>query len=228
MTTEATIIDQCHRLAKAVAPELGPFYIFGSVPPDVPRPEHSTGWANARQTCPLLKRFLLERGEWRGPAAQIVLDLERSDLEPLALFCHELAHCLPSATVADVETSDRAIQIATGWQELAARVSYETLTEFESHGDCTPWAGDHGDRFLRVLLHVVDRAYRAGFSFPLCEIAAGARYGLSAISAYSRALGDEPERLRNLTFAEIETVPAPEEFRALWTADMARYLGSSI
>ena len=52
----------------------------------------------------------------------------------------------------------------------------------------------------------------------------GRTYGISPIHRYEAALGDEPERLADATFAEIRETPAPKPFRDLWNADVSRWI----
>ena len=58
--------------------------------------------------------------------------------------------------------------------------------------------------------------------FRLARIADTSLYGLSPISDYEAALGDEAERLADQSFTQILTAPAPAPFTELFANDRAR------
>ncbi|MCE9547386.1 MAG: hypothetical protein K8T25_18095 [Planctomycetia bacterium] len=216
-----TIIAECHRLAAAVAPELPTLYILGAPPDGMPAPSHSTAWATPQHVEPFTKAHLESRGAWRGPAPAIVLQLDRllrECIDPLATFAHELTHCLPARPIAEPESSAAAVRNGQRYSILWAELPADRFADGPE-----PWHSDHGDRFIRIFIHVCHRAWEHDFKFLAGGCAAGERYGLSHLLKYAAALDDEPQRLMGSTFAEIEATPVPQAFADLWAADVARY-----
>src|SRR5690606_581703 len=83
-----------------------------------------------------------------------------------------------------------------------------------------PGGDGHGLEFTRYAIHLAARACHAGRAIDLPSLrAAGPAYGMSNVRAYHQALGDEPDRLREKTFADIAATEPPKEFAALWRHD---------
>jgi len=87
-----------------------------------------------------------------------------------------------------------------------------------------PWF-DHADDFIRIMLHIGHRSTRAdwmGRMFPWNVMAAGPMYGLSDISEYIVALGDEPQRCEGMTLTDVARTPIPAVFGAFFRWDTSR------
>lgn len=78
--------------------------------------------------------------------------------------------------------------------------------------------------FIRVCSHLAYRAQQMEVGWlDSPALAAGETYSLSPFSAYVAALGDEPERMRDASFADIRATAPPPEFQELWQRDVATF-----
>ena len=78
--------------------------------------------------------------------------------------------------------------------------------------------------FIRVCSHLAYRAQQMEVGWlDSPALAAGENYALSPFSAYVAALGDEPERMRKASFADIRGTAPPPEFQELWQRDVASF-----
>jgi hypothetical protein len=202
------------KFALLIAPELGqaPLYIL-DLPESYPRPAGCDAFATHVLDFSL-RDELLRRGEWTGPGAAIVFCRPApSAADALALTVHEVGHLVPHvAPPVDREPS---------LDELVAERQLLTRLAEPDTGPpiLAPWGLVHGLDFIRAALHLADRGWRRGYTFPGHSLAAGEPYGLSPLAAYAIALADEPYRLAGATFAEIEAIEPPAAFSALWAKD---------
>ncbi|MFO0790465.1 MAG: hypothetical protein U0805_13505 [Pirellulales bacterium] len=162
-----------------------------------------------------LREHLRSRGRWPGyyPGAIVFIDVPEDREELYGLGIHELAHQTPAWRWADIEPTeaDRALQ--------ALALLVWSGTNPDPLLQPAPWLG-HGADFIRRTLHLIARAAAKGVEVSLPAVGvAGAQYGLSGLWKYRRALGGEPARLAGCSFAEIENIPAPPEFIAVFEAD---------
>lgn len=202
-------LESLRRLAHVVATELDQA--------DLRVLRHRDGWpeiTDATAYCVqghhlAIRDHLRSVGTWRGvwPACVVFID------EPtVGILLHEIAHLLP-AVAAKPDTLGEATP------KLAA-LQAATVAAINSVGR-VPWHG-HGPDFIRRFLHLMYRARLAGAQVLLDDLHIGGWfYDLSPARSYRDALGDEPERLRGLSFAEIEAEPPPPEFLRLVEFDEA-------
>ena len=87
-----------------------------------------------------------------------------------------------------------------------------------------PWFG-HESAFIRIALHLDYCAAAAGMFLFRGVLCAGRRYGLSHVSLYTDAPGNEPKRLIDRPICEIIHQTPPVAFTLLWNADVQRYGG---
>jgi hypothetical protein len=165
---------------------------------------------------------------WRGRGPCMVIndtDLFYGHPDPLDIestFCgialHELAHVLmrpaPFKPRPDAEPAKIVFESLVVGHSVTIEPSVDTQVE--------PFAG-HEAGFIRVALHLRHRADRAGVLVPMFYYCAGTPYGLSHPNRYRKALGNEPDRLADLSIREIIATPYPKAFWRLWTADVARW-----
>jgi len=222
------LITDAYRMAATIAPELStqPLYIIEQ-PTDFPVP-----WAQgyiSRPTPLAIRDRLKAAGEWKGQGPCIVVVPEEITKETYdahfssrrifnRVIVHELAHAVPVVSpLEDPEPTE-----ADCIRQLASFREWASTPEPEP-GEM-PWDGDHGDRFIRRALHLYERTCLAGFDVVGAGLCAGWQYGLSDPRKYFEALGDEPERMREATFAEIEATDPPAAFAELFAADVAAWM----
>lgn len=223
------LLSDAQRMAAIVAPELTarPLYILGEHPKSLPVP-NALGYATT-PTPLAIRDELLAAGKWRGQGSCIVLIPDQIAAEaqeqdsPLFTFervfnrtvVHELAHCLPAGLpIPDLAptTEGRDLQAAR-FAMFAADANPPAET---------PWEG-HGIDFIRRCIHLINRAWSAGFDVAGGYLCADALYGLSPVIRYAQALGDEPERMAGRTFAEIEATDPSADFLTLFNRDVAAW-----
>lgn len=208
------MIHEFNHLATLIAPEWHGYTLMQ--PPELPCPRDTSAYCILGRNI-RMRDYLLARGKWRGWLPSLVVVEETDDLETfLGLLLHELAHALPFVELEDIEptAADRAMQdlVALCWQ---------TFDPYEAFA-IEPWLG-HEWQFIRRCLHLIHRAGLVGAEIPLPAVFDAGRYGLSGLWRYRNALGDEPQRMTEATFAEIEATPSPEEFTQLFAADVAAW-----
>jgi len=213
------------RLKRAVAPELPYIYLSDASNLDgvLARSTHCLGWQTNYN--PLLRQFLVDRGEWCGVYPAVIIDVANvrelaadttitAAVLLLQTFTHELTHALPFAVLPD----SRRVPSAETLEQ--ARVDHEKWAT--AIFNPVPW-WQHGLEFTRRALHLHYRATVAGFDVPLDGLCAGPKYALAPPESYRDALGDEPARMAGATFTEILRTPLPIEFRELFRRDCAHY-----
>jgi hypothetical protein len=171
---------------------------------------------------------------WRGRGACVLInDLalredhdEDFELHFFATALHEFAHVMERGVLFR-ERTDVAPDL------VEARMKFESFalalqlaappTQRESQAAL--WA--HGGPFVRVCLHLAFRADVVGERIGPALLCGGRRYGLSHAMRYGLALGQEPMRMRRLTFRDILATPAPKAFRHLWLQDACEWMDSN-
>ncbi len=210
-------VDDLELLALKVAPELAstPLYLIPA-PPDHPTTRCASAFA-LQTDMPSMREHLIEREEWRGPGNVICYcDLTLPGLEGLTL--HEIGHLLPArAPREDIPPTAEALAHE---KELLAALCETPPPEVDLF---PPWFQHDGD-FIRRTLHLWHRSRLLGYDIHAAELCiAGHRYGLSNVGEYVTALGNEPARMFDASFAEIMATPAPPEFTLLFELDKVRH-----
>ncbi len=183
-------------------------------------------------TSPCLDLYLREFiPRWRGRGPCLVLndvalqaDVHSDDLEAvvLGITIHELAHILDRPTLYRERSDAEPDRLKFEALVLADEVAQPRPTVAPQ-----PYAG-HGASFIRIALHLRHRAREQGVLLLANALCGGPRYGLSLGSAYRVALGDESNRLADLTFREIAGIEPPTEFTNPWASDVAAHDHSSL
>lgn len=210
-----------YRLALEIAPELraSPLYLLNDHP-QLESPREVIAYVQQRPT-PQTRAYLRESGEWRGLGPAIVfVQQDLSEQAFLATLLHELAHCLPAESYADVVEETPAA-------DAADRATFaEWAADPEPVSTCKPsWAvGGHDRDFHLVALHLWWRAAVRGHFCSPHDVGFGLRYDLSDWQFYWHALGADAVKKQDLTFAEIVAEGPPELFRKLWRSDLSRFL----
>ncbi|QDU87192.1 hypothetical protein Pla175_05490 [Pirellulimonas nuda] len=210
-------ISQCYRLAEMVAPELKELFI-GRHPE-----EWHTGYALA-YARPCAGPRIAEHFDLADDQIPTILFAREPDA---GLLLHELAHLLPvdgpesvaAAEAIEAGTYDDAGGSfdATGDDWLRAAVAWEGTF------DLPPWDG-HGILWIRRVLHLHHRAKLAGCVVDIEDLrVAGLDYQLAAPQVYAAALGDEPDRMANWTFAKVESVTPPTGYIDAFERDANNY-----
>ena len=173
------------------------------------------------------RHSLMERGEWRGPGAMIVMHYDQiheyaeqirmpaADYE-WAVLLHEIGHAVLWKPYGELPFEPNA-----EFRAYLRERSQEQLTAVVANE--MPWDNDHALPFVRRAIHAGYRAKLAGFDIEMSTVAAGFNYGLSPIFKYIEAFADEPSRLVRSTFAEIEQTPMPAAANELWDENMEFY-----
>lgn len=220
--------QRLRELAAAICPEVS-LYLFTARELEANGFARFGAWA---WECPFNWRVLAllrAAGRWRGVRPIVVFDEELIDRHAhqhgwspekltTTVFVHELGHCLPFESLPDPVAQDIEPDQTT-LDRSAAR--YRRFVDAPPRPE--PWAG-HGHEFIRRALHLWWRADQAGCKIPLSILGCGRAYGLSHAREYLRALGNEPARMHDATFAEIEATPPPAEFVELFESDTTAWL----
>ncbi len=216
------------RLASAVMPNE---CVYVVIPGDLPRSERSRFTvAGASSPCltAIFRATIKASGQWRGWHPTIYLDpagkfrdctdrATRRRLAPSIVFgvmIHELSHVLDSPAAVKLTPNEL--------REARRRFRLAVARRTPVSGAPVPWLW-HETAFLRGCLHLVYRARAAGFDVFPEDVFDSEYYGLSNTYRYSRALGDEPERLAGLPIREALAMPMPRHFTALFERDNAAY-----
>jgi hypothetical protein len=201
------------RFALQLAPELGKqqLYILDH-PARLPRPD-VFGYTVANS--PPLQKALERAGEWEGTGQYIVFaDTTLTNEQRDVVLLHELAHRLPFSP--------------SNYSDHTAARKFATFIESaeEPLPKHTPafTVGDHGSEFTRIALHLWWRASMLGTVTWFDGLCAGPAYQLSPPLFYWRALGSEPIKMLNATFADIVNTPPPDDFTRLFRADIRRWI----
>lgn len=192
---------------------------------DFPRVANCNGWHTEFDHN--LRRWLIDRHEWRGVLPVIALDMasireSAADLPctahhlALRTFLHEVGHAVPFYDLGgDIRREPTPAQLSA---------AADSFAKFAARPDDTPvpWA-HHGLWFVRAVLHLHYRAIVAGFDIPGDAPCAGFGYALSPAWVYAEALADEPQRMRSATFRQIKNTEPPAAFVELFNNNLANY-----
>ncbi len=227
MSDFATLVNRAGQLCRAIASRDLVGHELYIIRQSEIAAEYGTAEGCEAYTSPCLDLYLREfvGPRWRGRGPCLVLnDLALADVHPedleavvLGITIHELAHILDRPTL----YRDRR-------DAEPDRLKFEALVLADEVGQPRPtvapqpYAG-HGALFIRIALHLRQRAREHGVILLANDLCGGPRYGLSPASAYRAALGDEPTRLAHLTFHEIAAIKPPTEFTTLWASDVAAH-----
>jgi hypothetical protein len=161
-----------------------------------------------------LRELLVTTGVWQGPgfAAVFILDSFFDQRELLGVVLHEFCH--------DAETRRGVERLVSGLPDNVIRsFAFKPGTTTEPTRDVRPWHG-HGPAFARLAVHVHYRAIAAGWDLMAYSIFHSSRYFLAKMRLYAEALGDEPERLKLLTMADVSATTPPASFTEFAKADL--------
>lgn len=133
---------------------------------------------------------------------------------------HELAHVLEHRVTRNRKTRPVAREIASREVE-----QLQESTRVDRAAGGIPFKA-HGWKFLRNLLHLAARSacVPPGRAMPLDSLFDAPHYQLSPIEEYAAAIGDEPERMREYSFAAIRATHPPAAFVDLWRRDFLRWM----
>ena len=148
----------------------------------------------------------------------LIEDCEPEDWEYVvtASVLHELAHILDRPTLVEDRTGVDPNRLLFEALVVANSLKRPLSCDLPAyHG--------HGASFIRLTLHLCQRAALAGVDVRPAAICGGRRYGLSHASDYQDALGDEPTRCLGMSFRAIAATPPPASFSRLWQEDVVLY-----
>ena len=225
-------------LCHAVAPEFAgqPVYIVlrSDLPRDWAGGEDYAGCTIAHLDL-ILRPTLERRRRWRGRGPAMLIDADAvaaaARYRPravrkrvflrafLGVVLHELAHVIDMDFVPKQEAED--------WWVRAGRRLFSQPPAPDSRptngpGAPVPWRM-HEWPFIRIALHLAERASAAGADVSPHDVIDLGDYGLSSTFQYAPALGDEPARMAGCDFATIRRTTPPTAFADLWNADVGRW-----
>lgn len=209
-----TFINQRIALASAV-PELGKTLIADSSDDESIRIYGASGWVRG-DGCVVesVRDHLERRGDWDPRAEVIVVDADSiretaADLgygyeeALLAVVCHEAAHILPKRPT---PPQDRElVSVDDPDFVMMKSTCYDQAREFQ------PW-GSHGPKWHRLVIHLCSRVRAAGYACADEYAFGGLHYGLPPAWQLVEALADEPQRMKEWSFADVEAADPPGEF----------------
>lgn len=222
---DADFLTECERLRDAVfAPEPNRIVYFTDVPADFAISEFVSAFATSSD--PLLREYLKSQGRWSGAGSIIGFIAKDARPQMLGQALHELSHVAETDDAPeDNEPTPEDLAKHAEWrQEWKQQAEQEAEKKIDGTAVLPYWWPDHGLKFTRLALHCHWRSWQAGFQIGLPEVnVAGWLYDLSPAWRYKGALGNEPERMRDATFAEILATEEPAEFVQLFKRDFAVY-----
>lgn len=226
-------------LCHTVAPELAGRPVYIMLRSDLPR-----DWAGGEDYAgctiahlDLILRPALERKRrWRGRGPAMLIDADAvaaaAQYRPrvarkrvflpafFGIVLHELAHILDLDLVPKNEPEEWWLRAGRRlFSEPAAPDSRPT----NGPGALVPWRM-HEWPFIRIALHLAERASADGIDVSRHSVIDLSEYGLSSTFQYARALGDEPVRLAACDFATIRRATPLAAFADLWNADVDRWV----
>jgi hypothetical protein len=161
---------------------------------------------------------------WPNPAASARLIFAHSICE--AITIHELGH------VAEDGFERKEVQEPERYAEKLLPLFRNHLETIEPTR-LERTERDHGAEWIRCTLHMSHRATSIS-SFSLLQLELSALtlstefYGLSPTGKYFDAIGDEPARMIDASFAEILATEPPAAFTELFTSDRLARKGKSL
>jgi hypothetical protein len=192
-------LDHIRTLLVCIAPELSDLRC--TLPPaGYPIPHDTYAFATLRPDEVLSAHLGIDPATMVTPCVVFAaIPADKDDLIGIAL--HEGAHLLPRPVFApDYKPRLPRLPVATAAAMLAAAPNIAGRDP------------DHGRDFVRIAIHLRHRAASIGIEIPYPAMRCGWEYGLPPTVMLSRWLGDEPERMRHASFAEILAHPAPHAF----------------
>lgn len=231
------LCKQAETLCRAIAPELcgNQLYVvlMGHLPESFGPGVRRLGGLTTPHLCNILQPELEQSGRWRGRGPGFILApatiasstkhnrrATRKRAFVAAFFAcviHELAHATDTDCFDEVfaeQPSPEHIAI-----ERNAIAAYAMTAK-----DCDSALRWHEWSFIRAAMHLTYRARKAGADVYPGTVFEASVYGLSPAYEYASALGDEPERMADCNFAEIEEVSPPRAFADLWRRDLLKLL----
>jgi hypothetical protein len=145
-------------------------------------------------------------------------DYNDEDLDYVTHACvlHELAHIL-----------DRPLVYPEPVNVDPQKLIFEALVVAKATGRPArvevPRYYGHEVSFIRIALHLVHRAQQLGVAISPAAVYASHRYGVSHISEYLDALGNEPTNFADRTIRQIVAEDPPRAFAELWNSDLVAY-----
>ena len=125
-----------------------------------------------------------------------------------SLVTHEAAHVALGSKI-EVDVQSLKPVVSTKWRTWPAHVG-----AYKFHG--------HEKQFIRSVIHISHRLSGMGFPSLPQWVFQHRQYGLSSLVRYTKALGDEPERLSWVPLGEAWSRQAPAAFEKLWANDVVR------
>jgi hypothetical protein len=162
-----------------------------------------------------------QSGLWGLHRSGLIVVADEVVDEPVLLnsvVCHEAGHAASSSELEpelEPDLSGLQVLLSNPWKEWPLHRG-------------SPWAG-HDSQWVRAVLHIMHRAKAWGLvTVPEAIADLSGQYGLSSLSEYTAALGNEPNRLDWVPIDEVLARPLPAEFEELWAADVRRsgFVGS--
>lgn len=236
------IAARAEMLCHVVAPELAGRPVYIELRTDLPRDwaggEDYAGCTIAHLDL-ILRPTLEECRRWRGRGPAMLIDptavatAARYRARPsrkraflpafFGIVLHELAHILDMDFVPRHEPEEWWVRAGRRlFSEPAAPDSRPT----NGPGALVPWRM-HEWPFIRIALHLAERASAAGADVSPHGLIDLGEYGLSSTFQYARALGDEPARMAGRDFATIRRTTPPAAFADLWNADVDRWIAQA-
>jgi hypothetical protein len=222
MSLDDSRLCELRSMAAKIAPEIDPYILAD--PFAMTCPSAARAYA-MRGQCSPLEKYLIDTGQWRGPAPIIVfVDQDVTRDEAIQTLLHELGHCLPYRAPEDrVDVVDPADAIEQ------FNILQEWCSNSEPADPMKPrWViGDHGRNFTRTVMHLWWRAAMLGEVVAFENLCCGPMYDLAPAYLFWRAIGNEPIRLQHATFSEILTTKPPQAFDDLWYGCLQHWMNNN-
>lgn len=226
--------------ARAIAPD-----VFGTGPLHVAHFRElgirtkSFGGLYTRRLDLMFQQQLVDMGRWDGPGNCILINTDslvrrgrghsrwaraarRREVAAAyhGVVLHELAHVLdddyPRLALDAGEQAARGLEFRLALVDRG--ISEERMDAVRNSIRLPRWFG-HGQRFIRLAMHLAVRALAAGIDVAATDVIETMDYGLSSTAAYVAALGREPERIAGWPIARIKATAAPAFFQELFESD---------
>jgi hypothetical protein len=168
-------------------------------------------------TCPVQSldflSVLRSRGEWRGPAPCMLLDVSKfTDLSSLLdVGLHEYVHILQ---VWSLHNRVKILAANLTQEDIASQGPTPEKPHTVNRSQQVPWE-DHAMDFARLACHLSWRAHRAGFDIEAEQIYRSHFYGLTSAFQCYCLLDDTGELagLASLPLFEVAKIDPPERYR---------------
>jgi hypothetical protein len=164
---------------------------------------------HSRRLDVLARSFLTESRRWNGRQTAVYIDdREKTELETVAILCHELAHAAEHGSDATPVEHIAPVTLKRLQDKLQ-----QTLEIKPSTGTIDPL---HSQTFVRAACHLYFRAWSLGYRINDVDVYDGENYQIPSLYDALNCLGNEPERLKDIDVATVLILPAPERFNALF------------